>query len=282
MDSDNLICVDELDAFLLELDGEDWASESAGFPLNTDSTSTEGLREVERAEEKKEENANGKVTAFRANAASQIVAKIRQKKSAPAAEKTKLIVFPSFEKCDSLVFFPHTLSRLVNCNDKPSLVRMFNHYFDKSCEAHIQGAGFNIDCSHKRLLDMTSLVWDANSDFFMCVHDTKVVGNMISAVIYYKYTECKYLTDSVRQVTTDPLLLDMLTSPGEQLKRELHFEEKTENEQKEISDLIDSGQDLHVYGRMDIKMRIDDVSKKIIALDLGMYLTSLAPHSGKH
>jgi hypothetical protein len=109
----------------------------------------------------------------------------------------------------------------------------------------------------------------------MCVHDTKVVENMISASTYFKYTECKFLTDSVRRMTKDPLFLEMMESPNEQLKRELRLDRKPEDERRALCAILDSGQDVLVYGRMDLHVRFDPYSKKIVALQFAMRVSSV-------
>jgi hypothetical protein len=199
----------------------------------------------------------------------------KRQKISHQIQPLKLVTFPSFEKCDSLIFFPHTLSRLMNSGDRQSLVRILHSYFESTCEVQLSGLAYNCVFPHKRLLDLFVLTWEANPDFIMCVHDTKVIDNVISASTYFKYTECKYLTDSVRRMTKDPLFLEMLDSPTEQLKRELCVESKPEQERQEICAVLDSGQDVLVYGRIDLQIRFDHVSKKIVALQFAMHISSV-------
>lgn len=199
----------------------------------------------------------------------------KRKRSLCQPHEFKLVAFPSFEKCDSLLFFPHTLSRLVNSSDKASLARVFNTYFGESCEVQLCGLAYRSDFPHKRLMDLFALLWDTNPDFMMCVHDTKVVDNMIVATTYCKYTECKLITDSVRRLTSDPMLLGLLDCPGEQLKREMQIETRPEGERNEICALIDSGLDVLVYAKMDVNVQFDVYTKKITALQFDMRITSL-------
>jgi hypothetical protein len=192
------------------------------------------------------------------------------------APRPRLVVFPDFEKCDSLIYFPHTMARLVNSTDKLSLARLLNSYFAKSCEVQFSSEFISCTVPYKRLPDFIELAWETSPDYLMCVHDTKVVDNVICASTYFKYTECKFITDSVRSMTKDPLSLELLESPMEKLKRGLRFETKTEDEQKDISAILDSGRDVVVYGRVDMTVTFDPCSKKVVALGFAMHLTSVS------
>jgi hypothetical protein len=208
-----------------------------------------------------------------------IVKKRKKDCQAPCqAPRLRLVAFPNFEKCDSLIYFPHTLARLVNSNDKVSLARLLNSYFAASCEFRYMSEPMSCTVPYRRLPDIVELAWVSHPDYMICVHDTKVVDNVISATTYFKYTECKYITDSVRRMTTDPLCLELLESPTERLKRELRIDTKSEQERQEICAILDSdsSQDVVVYGRADITLMFDYFTKKVVALQFAMHLSSVA------
>jgi hypothetical protein len=276
METEHRVDVDYFDAFLCDIGVEEWLfGENAGdgvvpdeqflfersgtFCSAKDTRTLAKIRKQARRQQFVSSNLGGS----------------KRHKSSHQMQLPKLVAFPIFEKCDSLVFFPHTLSRLVNSGDRASLDRIFNSYLESSCKVRFCAEAYNCVFPQKRLLDFIALTWEVNPDYLMCVHDTKVVDNVISASTYFKYTECKFLTDSVRRMTTDPLSLELLQFPNEQLKRELRVDMKSEQEKKDICAVLDSGQDVVVYGRVDMDVTFDMYSKKIVALQFAMQVSSV-------
>jgi hypothetical protein len=64
---------------------------------------------------------------------------------------------------------------------------------------------------------------------------------------------------------------------GEKLKQSLRLDDRPEDERRELCILADSDHDVIVYGKLDLKISIDSLSKKIVRLVFESELTSLVP-----
>jgi hypothetical protein len=116
---------------------------------------------------------------------------------------TKLYPFPSFDKCDSLLFFPSTFSSCVNSADLSSLEKLLRQRTDKNCTFHACGKEMDLDA----YIGMFEMMNEMHPDSVTCVHQTKVVENQIRVTFYFKYTENKFLRTVVeKRIAPDHLL----------------------------------------------------------------------------
>jgi hypothetical protein len=194
----------------------------------------------------------------------------------------KLLVFPSFEKCDSLVYFPHTFSRHINSGDLDSISKMMNSYLHKSCNVRFCGMDDG-QWKYHRIVEMFQFANEVHPDSLMCVHNTKVEDNQISSAMYFKFTDCKRHNDSLRRTVRDPTILHMITTRDNSLIESIAANSNMQDEERQrLSSLIESDEDLVIYGRMDLQLTFDAYSKKVTGLSFIAHLTSMAvcPNSG--
>jgi len=69
-----------------------------------------------------------------------------------------LCPFPSFHKCNALLYFPSAMARHLNCGDLPSLSELFATHFHKNCAVEVF-------CGTEYRLSVTKLL-----DFLFNVH----------------------------------------------------------------------------------------------------------------
>jgi hypothetical protein len=188
----------------------------------------------------------------------------------------KLMIFPSFEKCNSLEHFPQTMTLHLNTGDHDSLSRLMHTYVDKSCEVHFCNDGQSA-WNYQRLLQLFHFTSDLHPDGIMCVHTAKIVEHDITATIYFKFTDNLLIRESVIRNTRDPEFSRMTVGRGEKLKQSLRLDDRPEDERRELCILADSDHDVIVYGKLDLKISIDSHSKKIVRLVFESELTSLVP-----
>lgn len=107
-----------------------------------------------------------------------------------------LYAFPSFDRCDSLLYMPNTMTRLLNSSDIDGIRSLFGTHLDKNCLFGMHfghGGKFTAD----ELMDIWHKTNDLEPDRMMCVHTTKVVENQIKATLYSKVTDsqplCNYM-----------------------------------------------------------------------------------------
>eukprot|EP00428_Durinskia_dybowskii_P078003 CAMPEP_0170359502 /NCGR_PEP_ID=MMETSP0117_2-20130122/2785_1 /TAXON_ID=400756 /ORGANISM="Durinskia baltica, Strain CSIRO CS-38" /LENGTH=282 /DNA_ID=CAMNT_0010613761 /DNA_START=94 /DNA_END=938 /DNA_ORIENTATION=- len=174
----------------------------------------------------------------------------------------KLIVFPSFEKRDSLIYFPHSMTRMLNSGDHAALSKMMHSYVHPDCDVTFCNSnGLN----YMQLLDVFSIGNMVHPDSMMCVHNTKVESSEIRAVMYFKFTDCKQLVDAVKKTVDIPHYIHSVGARAG-LKQVFASDDnaKDQQQQQQMLSLIDSNEDLVVYGKMDVSLKVNDFSKKIV------------------
>lgn len=176
----------------------------------------------------------------------------------------KLLAFPVFDKRDSLLYFPHSVSRHLNSGDHDALSKLMHSYLHGKWTYH-------------RMLEMFYFSTEVHPDSLMCVHSTKVVENQIFSTMYFKSTDCKLLNNSLRRTILDPTVLHMITARDDRLKGEIaSYGNLSDEEQQRMVSLVDSDEDLVIYGRMDLQMTMDSHTKKVTGLSFNAILTSVA------
>lgn len=185
-----------------------------------------------------------------------------------------LYVFPTFDKCDSLVFFPNTMTRHLNSGDYLSLLKLFNTHLDKNCE-------ISFCCNYNQMtipgmVKMFEFMNELHPDTIMCIHNTKVIENEIHSAIYAKFTDCKSLRENLAQTVTDPDLQFMLE--GERpdfVKERMHFDERSSEDKSCYTSLIDRDVDMVVYMKISMVMVFDECTKKGMKMTFTAEVTSL-------
>lgn len=190
---------------------------------------------------------------------------------------TKLYVFPSFDRCDSLLFFPSTLARHLNSGDIPAVKKLFQSYLDKNCEINY------VPVTHYQMTAAVLFrIYDIRNDLYpdliTCIYNTEIEGNVIRAVGFSKFTYCKAVYNSVvGTIHDEPFVPMSKRSWQEHLHRKVKRENKPPAESEHYLALVDSGCDLLMYTRTEFTLTVDDVTKKIKSLVLNASTTSMQP-----
>jgi hypothetical protein len=186
-----------------------------------------------------------------------------------------LIAFPSYDRHDSLVYFPNKMVKLQNCGDHAGLSTLLNRYTHRDCQFYIDRRNRN-NWHLDQVLEMFATAADMHPDSINCVHSTHVNGNVIDTTMYFKFTDSADLSKYLQQCTCDPFVhLIVARSRGENLKQLLQLEDKTAEEQERMGALADSIVDLTVYGKADVSIVFDDISKKIVKFVYEATFTSI-------
>mmetsp|Transcript_30256 Transcript_30256/g.60229 ORF Transcript_30256/g.60229 Transcript_30256/m.60229 type:complete len:331 (+) Transcript_30256:70-1062(+) len=186
----------------------------------------------------------------------------------------KLYAFPTFDKCDSLVFFPSSMSRHLNCGDFKSLNRLMISHLHRDCSVCISPHG-NYRISAAMFAKMFEVMNDAHPDSVLCVHTTKVIDNTINARMYFKFTDSQIINRSVANCVADEPLSTIMAQPrSDRFKDNMNLDTKTEAEKAELNAIVDSEVDLIVYGKVDFKL-VFDTAKKVTSIDFMCEFTSL-------
>ena len=184
-----------------------------------------------------------------------------------------LVAFPTFDRCDSLVFLPSTLTRLINSDDIAGAAKLCHTHMRKDCIINYRtDPGTNFTFNLKSFLYFAKLTNILEPDRVMCVHSTKVVDNQIRATVYMKLTDTQmlYRMNNTHN-ESDAQIAELL--PQDRTKRfTMHSNGHPDSSILQLSRL---DEDLLLYLKYELIMTFDDVTKKVYAMDFTFALTSV-------
>ena len=189
-----------------------------------------------------------------------------------------LFAYPTFDKSDSLVFFPSLLIRHTNGGDFTALTNLLSNHLHTSCDINA-GPPMLTKVTPSLFVKFMQTMADAYPDGISCVHETKVVDNTILATILFKFTDTPKINDSLAQQSD----LDASIRPMFQKQRSERWDTvvskklqpKSEEEREEVRAVYDSPKSLVVYGRTDLAITIDDLSNKVTRLKMTSVVTNI-------
>eukprot|EP01032_Pedospumella_encystans_P009832 gene9832-11544_t len=194
-----------------------------------------------------------------------------------------LYAFPSFDRCDSLLFFAHSLARHLNSGDIPSVAKLFASHLSSSC--HIQSLKASYSGNQRIIrptMDIPTMLrmYEIHDDIFpdriTCVRSVQVDGNQIKALLYIKFTNSPAIFSAVAGATKEPLFASFFGKDWKSLQRQkIEEDDRPEHEKEEIFKMVDAGQDMVVHARMQYTLTIDDRTRKIKAWKAVMNTTSV-------
>lgn len=186
-------------------------------------------------------------------------------------QSARLCAFPSFDKCDSLVYFPTSMTRFFNSNDFASLRKLFTTHMDKNCKVNIKG----IMLTAPKYIDVMENLEGLYPDKISCVHETKVKDNTIYASVYCKFTENATVYDSVARVAqTRYADVFPLNNRVERWIKKLNISEHDQRYNSMHRALV-SANDLIVYGVMKYEFQFDNYSRRIVRMKYNFVVTSV-------
>lgn len=186
-----------------------------------------------------------------------------------------LYAFPNFDKCDSLLYFPTTFARHLNTGDMNALTKLFSTHVDRKCNVALFHC-FTKFVTPKYLLKTYEVMNDLQPDRIMCVHNTKVVENQITATLHMKFTDSKAIFDAVAGSIPDLQQAHLISRDRkENLIHKLTRFERQDDLQKHYLALAELDVDVVVYFRMTMNITFDDVTKKITGMGFAGRLTSM-------
>lgn len=191
---------------------------------------------------------------------------------------TVLYSFPSFDKCDSLLFLPSTLVSYFNSNDMAAAKQLLTARLSSDCDIRMTfctpANHFNVDT----LVKLHTILNDTQPDRIMCVHSTKVVENQIRATIHMKGTDNRLVHDSVINSVHDPVLVPIVKmSHRDMIKMKIDTCPNRHNNADDMYSLVETEGDLVVYVCMEMVLTFNDRTRKIVDVDFSGHVTSMLP-----
>jgi len=196
------------------------------------------------------------------------------------AQGSALVAFPTFDKCDSLVFMPHSISRMINSGDVSGLASLLATHTTKNCEVIMKGNNVFLD----GFLQLNELITELHPDTVSCVHTTRVVGNTIQATLFTKFTDSEAIFNCVaRTKAKDPFFNKLMgdhacgSSRKARLTKKIEpMVTKTEEEKAQmIAVAAANSGDLIIFSNVYLKLTFDDATRKVTRIDYDFELTSL-------
>lgn len=185
-----------------------------------------------------------------------------------------LYAFPSYDKCDSLLYFPNALSRCVNTADFKELSKLFGTHLERNCDITV----VERKPQPNWLVGLFRFMNEIYPDLVLCVSNTTVVENRIYATVHAKYTECQAIINSVRRQAPrlqpmEQLFLGAISD--ENLKERLKKQPIPESEKERIGKLMDERTDVVIYLKVNVTIAFDNLTRKITELHFGEQLTTV-------
>lgn len=160
-----------------------------------------------------------------------------------------------------------------------SMSKLLLSHLDKNCVIDMSLSSPRV-LTTRLFIELLELVSDFHPDSVMCTHSTKVVENQICASVYGKFTDSRFIRNSViKRIKNESLLSSMFSLPREDRLRHTLREEgdRSEEERKTFLALADSEDDLLIYVKAEIVMTIDDLTKKVSKFRIRARTTSMHP-----
>lgn len=196
---------------------------------------------------------------------------VRRRKPLP------LQAFPTYDKCDSLLYFAHGISRHANSADYTAMYKLMRSHLHKSCGLALKHGAATKVVSCKSFVTMIELMGDLQPDRIMCVHSTEVVDNQIRSRILMKMTDVKAIYDQAAKTMRNPEIAYKIEKREEMLKHKIATTELSPGQMQEYMALVDNGADLEMNVRLDMTLTFDHVSKKVTALEMQHSMLSMRP-----
>jgi len=198
--------------------------------------------------------------------------------------EAKLFAFPSFDRSDALIYFASTYSRLKNSGDTITLSKLLLNRCAKNCTVMLSHNSHDA-VSAARYLELSDITDVLHPDSVCCMHSTKVIGNQIKSVIYFKFTDIPEMHEHANFIVSDPLFRSFFVGKRKDiLMKRFGFctapKLDDAGDRAKVYDLVESEQEFQVYGHCEFNLTIDEHTKKIVGMQ---YLTSLdsVGHDGK-
>ena len=193
----------------------------------------------------------------------------------------KLFAFPSFDRSDALIYFASTYSRLKNSGDTLTMSKLLLNRCAKNCTVMLSHNA-NDSVSAARYLELSDITDILHPDSVCCMHSTKVIGNQIKSIIYFKFTDIPAMHEHANLIVSDPLFRSFFVGKRKDvLKKRFGMScGMQQGDRARVYELVESEEEFQVYGHCEFNLTIDEHTKKIVSMQ---YLTSLdsVGHDGK-
>lgn len=183
---------------------------------------------------------------------------------------TMLYAFPSFDRCDSLLFFPSTLARHLNCGDIPAVAKLVTSHIGRKCDIRSsKPSPHQMDVPS--MIRKCELVEELHPDHITCIHSTKVDGNQIKGIGFMKFTCSRAISHHMLEKIKDTDFSSIFKCSWEHdLRPAVERESWPEEEKQKMREVIDAGADFIVHAKMEVTITLNEARKiSSLVFDIG-------------
>lgn len=185
--------------------------------------------------------------------------------------KQRLVPFPSFDRCDSLLFFPSTFSKCVNSGDMDSLTKLITSRIDANCSVTMA----NMRVPAQGLAGLFDLLNQVHPDHIMVVHATKVIGNTIRAEVVNKHTDNLTLRKALERTFPDPGIIRACSGArSDPDKVPDYLLTRPEHERFMLGAQLASAEEVIVHTRGVMTLTFDYYTKHVTGLEMQCEVTA--------
>lgn len=194
------------------------------------------------------------------------------------AEGSVMVAFPTFDKCDSLVFLPSSFTRFMNNGDVPGMTNLIRTHTTKNCDCYFKGHNVRL----AGFFGLNELSTELHPDAVSCVSATKVVNNTIQAKVLTKFTECDTIFNSVAMMKKNDPTFRFLFGDYKVSKREdrwnnkVRMMDKDDEVKEQLMSIVNIPGNLLVYGSFYLTFTFDAALRKVTRIDYDFDVTSLS------
>jgi hypothetical protein len=183
--------------------------------------------------------------------------------------------FPSFDKCDSLLFLPSAFTKCLNSGDFVSLQKLLTSRVSRCCSLSLANMHMNL----QTMVHAFEFINEVHPDNVLFVVETKVVENEIRAKMCYKYTDNRTLRLAAEKTFPNPVVHRACTGPRtDPILFVQYVNSLPVSERADAAHMLTYAEEVVMYGDADMTITFDDHSKKVTALKLECGFTSLKAH----
>ena len=179
-------------------------------------------------------------------------------------------------KLNSIYSFPADVMSCLNSANFTALSCLTQTHLDPNCEITVSYTHQKLSC--QKFLKLFELLNEIHPDRIMCSQKCETQGNRVSGQAFLKFTDSKPLYDSVAWRVNDPALSTFFPPcRADILKRKMRPYNLPEPARRQLVALLESDQDLVIYGSIDVVLDINPITHKGVRLHLECQYQSVHP-----
>ena len=176
---------------------------------------------------------------------------------------------------DSIFYFTAAMVGCLNSGDNIGLADLLHFTMKDECDLGIYC--FNSRLSMRSFLKFFEILNLIHPDRILCLNGAAVEKNHVTTSAVMKFTDCKLLFDYVSKTVNEPEIMSMFNTRADHLKRRLFLTGRTDQEREDMVKLVESDNDLVIYGALQVHVTFDELTNKVSGLYLSGGLTSAHP-----